>query len=65
MKSHPEPEIFLNKWPDAPEEWEERFGYFAIGHDGTIFLPAMAVNQPEQALLLCASFDESGGVKIG
>jgi len=56
-KSHPEPEVFLNRWPDAPPGWAERFGYFAIAHDGTIFLPAMIVNRPESGLLLCASFD--------
>ena len=56
-KSHSEPEVFLNRWPDAPPGWKERFGYFAIGHDGTIFLAAMIVNRPERDLLLCASFD--------
>jgi len=56
-KSHPEPEVFLNRWPDAPPGWAERFGYFAIAHDGTIFLPAMIVNRSGNDLLLCASFD--------
>jgi hypothetical protein len=56
-RSRPEPEVFLTSCPDPPPGWEERFAYFAIAHDGTIFLPAVIVNRLESDLLLCASFD--------
>jgi hypothetical protein len=54
--SYPEPEVFQAVWPDELPGWEERFGFYAIGHDGTVFLPAIAVDQPDK-VLHCATFD--------
>jgi len=41
--SYPPPQLFQAHWPEALPGWEERFGYYAIGPDDTVFLPAIAV----------------------
>ena len=56
-KSSSPPQVFQALWPDPPPGWLDRFGFYAIAQDGTVFLPAIAVDQPDNTLLLSASFD--------